>query len=250
MSDEYQIDTIISLEDVHYSPLCPGEKELGILGDVAGKNILELACGGAQNSIALSKWGAHTTAVDFSNRQLSKAKKLVKQEKARVELVLGDIEHLNMFKDSKFDIILSSFGWEFVTNLKICLMECRRMLRMGGLLIIATVHPLAAFEWDQQYKNLMVTNYFNPPIEVWEDTTSYHGQKGLTFFHTIEEMFELITSSGFTIESIKEPYPYPIFEMNELEKRLIPYTGRKWEQIYERLSKVPFSIIYKARKSK
>ena len=79
MTDDYQIDTIISLEDVHYRPVCPAEKELGILGDVAGKNILELACGGAQNSIALSKWGAHTTAVDFSNRQLSKAKKLVKQ---------------------------------------------------------------------------------------------------------------------------------------------------------------------------
>lgn len=249
MSDEYQTETLISLEDVHYSPLCPGEKELGILGNVSGKDILELACGGAQNSIALSKWGAHVTAIDFSDRQLSKAKELTIQERAYVELVLGDIEYLSMFKDSKFDIIISSFGWEFITNLKLCLLECSRILKKGGLLIIGTVHPLAAFEWNQQSKNLMVTNYFNPPVEIWEDTTAYQGHKGMTFFRTIEEMFDLITTSGFTIESIKEPYPYPIPEMNCLEKRTIPYTSHKWEKLYERLSKVPFAIIYKARKS-
>ena len=58
MSDWYQSESRISVDDVHYGPLCPGEKELQIIGDVQGLRALELACGAAQNSIALAKWGA------------------------------------------------------------------------------------------------------------------------------------------------------------------------------------------------
>ncbi|MCH7627075.1 MAG: hypothetical protein IIC83_14240 [Chloroflexi bacterium] len=58
MSDEYQRESRISLDDVHYAPLGPGERELGLIGDVRDMRVLELACGAAQNSIALSKWGA------------------------------------------------------------------------------------------------------------------------------------------------------------------------------------------------
>ena len=70
MSESYQAETFISLSDVHYAPLCPGERELSILGDVGGLRTLELACGAAQNSIALAKWGARATALDLSERQL------------------------------------------------------------------------------------------------------------------------------------------------------------------------------------
>ena len=73
MSESYQADTLISLDDVHYSPLCPGELELGIIGEVRGKRSLEIACGAAQNSIALAKWGARATAVDMSVKQLARA---------------------------------------------------------------------------------------------------------------------------------------------------------------------------------
>ncbi len=65
MSQSYQAESHISLDDVHYAPLGPGERELQIIGDVNGKRVLELACGAAQNSIALAKWGAQLTALDF-----------------------------------------------------------------------------------------------------------------------------------------------------------------------------------------
>ena len=40
MSESYQAETFISLSDVHYAPLCPGERELSILGDVGGLRTL------------------------------------------------------------------------------------------------------------------------------------------------------------------------------------------------------------------
>ena len=52
MSEAYQRDSDISLDDVHYAPFAMGESDLNLLGSVEGKFILELACGAAQTSIA------------------------------------------------------------------------------------------------------------------------------------------------------------------------------------------------------
>ena len=245
MSESYQAETLISLSDVHYSPLCPGEHELGIIGSVSGKRTLELACGAAQNSIALAKRGALPTAVDLSDRQLGQARMLVAQEAVQVNLVQGDAERLGMFADGAFDLAISCFGLEFLPDPAACLRECYRVLRDGGLLVIGTVHPLTAFEWDADAAMLCVTDYFNPPVEIWDEPTQEEGQKGLTFFRTVSEMFALLTSAGFQVEQVSEPMPY---DAADARRREAPYGGAYWESQRERLSRVPFAIVYKARK--
>jgi SAM-dependent methyltransferase len=50
------------------------ESELEILGDVAGKDVLELGCGAAQWSILLAGLGARPVGVDNSERQLEHAR--------------------------------------------------------------------------------------------------------------------------------------------------------------------------------
>ena len=245
MSKSYQAETSISLDDVHYSPLCPGERELHIVGDVSGKRTLELACGAAQNSIALSKWGGQTTAIDLSGQQLAQARNLIAQEDVQVELVQGDAERLGMFADGAFDLVLSCFGLEFLPNPAACLRECYRALRDGGLLVIGTAHPLTAFEWDARAATLRVTDYFNPPLEVWDEPTEEDGQKGVTFFRGFQEMFSMLVEAGFQVEQVVEPAPYDASDERRWET---PYGGTYWESQRERLSRVPFAIVYKARK--
>lgn len=248
MSANYQVETRISLDDVHYAPLCPGERELGILGDVAGKAVLELACGAAQNSIALAKMGAKCVGLDISSGQLAEAGQLVKQEGVEVDLIKADGETLQMFRDGAFDVVISCFGWEFIPDLEACFQECNRVLADDGVLIVGTTHPLSAFEWDTEGQFLVVGDYFRPPFEVWEELEGDTARQGITFFRTVEETFATLVSAGFQVEGIWEPYPYPIDEMTEEEKKAIPYGGPFWEGQYERLSKVPFSIVYRAKK--
>ena len=248
MSDRYQRDAVISTDDVHYGPLIPGEKELRLLGDIRDKRILELACGAAQNSIALAGWGASIIAVDLSSNQLAHARRLVTAKGVDVTLIQADIETLAMFADESFDIILSSNGVEFVADIEKCLREWHRVLRHGACAVVSTVHPLAAFEWDEGRNALLVGNYFNTPIEVWHDVTETDGQRGLTFFRTVEEMFSTLTGVGFSVERVLEPVPYPLHRMTDAEKDAIPYRGSTWESDYRRMSKVPFNIIYVARK--
>ena len=248
ISDRYQRDAVISTDDVHFGPLIPGEREFRLLGDVRGKRVLELACGGAQNAIALAGWGACVTAVDLSSKQLAHARELVKREGVDVVLIQADIERLMMIPDESFDTIVSSNGIEFVTDIDGCLREWHRVLRPGGVAVISTVHPLGAFEWDEGQGALLVGNYFNLPVEVWHDVGETDGQRGLTFFRTVEEMFSTLTGVGFAVERILEPVPYPLHRMTDDEKAKIPYRGTLWEADYERMSKAPFNIIYVARR--
>lgn len=244
MSDSYQADSVISLHDVHYGPFCAGESELNLMGDVRGRRVLELACGAAQNSIALARKGALVTAIDISPRQLDKAAALVRQEGVTVDLLRADMESLGMFRDGAFEVVLSSFGWEFVPELGACLRECRRVLVSDGLLVMCTVHPLTAFEWDEEERALIVDNYFDPPVEVWNETGT--GPDAVTYFHTIDETFQLLRDANFGVERIVEPCPKNIKEMTPEELASLPYRGSYWESQYERLSRVPFSIVYVA----
>lgn len=245
MSPWYQAETNISLDDVHYAPLCPGERELRITGDVQGKRTLEMACGAAQNSIALAKLGATATAIDMSASQLARARELIKRESVSVNLLQADAERLGMFAEGCFDLILTCFGMEFLPDPDACLSECYRTLRNGGALVIGTAHPLTAFEWDSDEGILRVNDYFNPPVEVWDEPTGEDGQKGLTFFRTFSEMFALLTGAGFAVEQVVEPAPY---DLADPRHDRTPYGGEYWESQRDRLSRIPFAIVYKARK--
>src|SRR5437016_8849768 len=55
------------------------EADLHILGEVAGKDVLELGCGAARWSIALAGRGARPVGLDFSARQLQHARRLMQE---------------------------------------------------------------------------------------------------------------------------------------------------------------------------
>ena len=55
------------------------ERELGVLGDVRGLDVLELACGTAYVSAWLARLGARPVAVDLSGEQLATARRLQRQ---------------------------------------------------------------------------------------------------------------------------------------------------------------------------
>ena len=241
MSRTYQADSDISLDDIHYAPFAPGERYYRLLGDVSGKRALELACGGAQNSITLSRWGADVIALDISANQLRHALSVRRETGARFELVAGDMESPSMFRRGSFDIVLSSFGWEFIPDLNRCVAKCAELLKPGGQLVMSTVHPLTAFDWRAQSRVLAVTDYFNPPVEVWDEPATEGREPGLTFFRTIEELVASITGAGLLIDRLLEPCP--------VDGERSPYAGRYWADHWERLRRVPFAVVISARKT-
>ena len=127
--------------------------------------------------------------------------------------------------------------------------ECRALLKPGGLLVVCTTHPLSAFEWDQREGAVLVTDYFSLPVEVWTDPVPEGHEPAVTIFRTFQEMFELITGAGFSVERVLEPYPERLPSEISEDTGGSPYTGEYWEKTRERMLKVPFAIVYVARRA-
>src|ERR671925_1910219 len=68
------------------------ESELQVLGDVSGKDVLELGCGAAQWSILLARRGARAVGLDNSARQLEHARRLIAEAGVDVRLVQAAAE--------------------------------------------------------------------------------------------------------------------------------------------------------------
>ena len=101
--------------------------------------------------------------------------------------------------------------------------------------------PLGAFEWDPEANNLSVTDYFNPPIEIWREQGQ--SNSGVTYFRTIEELFSKISENGFTVKKLMEPKP-----LGPNNENSSPYKGSYWTEFRDRLNSVPFAVVIKAIK--
>jgi len=104
------------------------EAELQVLGDVAGKDVLELGCGAAQWSIALARRGARCVGLDVSQRQLEHAR----AAGAAFPLVCASAEALP-FGDASFDLVFCDWGATAFTDPYLVVPEVARVLRPGGL---------------------------------------------------------------------------------------------------------------------
>jgi len=215
--------------DVHYGPSSPNEKSLKLLGNVRGKHILEIGCGGAQCSIAFAKQGAIVKAIDISSKQLKFAKELAKKNKVKIELYQGDIKSLKVIKSNSQDIVFSAFALQYVDNLLKCFKEVKRVLKKKGLFVFGLDHPMFR---TMNSKTLKIKeSYFKTGKE-------YLG-KFVTYNHTISEIYNKLVGVGFFVEKMIEPDSRKKYSYD-------PWYGL-WDYKPKLLKMFPPTIIFKAK---
>ncbi|UCG36633.1 MAG: methyltransferase domain-containing protein [Candidatus Bathyarchaeota archaeon] len=252
ISKAYQKNVKISLEDIHYGPISPGERDLKLLGNVEGKDVLEMGCGGGQNAIVLAKWGAKSAGVDISEEQIKHARNLAQQQNIEVPFHVGSMEKMEMFSDEIFDIVLSSCAIGYSEDYEQTFREAFRVLRKNGLFVFCVVHPIAnRGRTVKRGKRKLwgLGNYFDRRRRTWtwkyDDTTiaKFDG-----YHRTLQDYFNSIVSAGFIIERILEPEPYPLNKMTDEEKRMIPYYWKGSEREYDVWRRIPYTLLFKTRK--
>lgn len=178
------------------------ESELGVLGEVAGREVLELGCGAAQWSIALAAAGANVTGLDNSARQLEHARELMARTGASFPLVHSSAES-TPFEDASFDIVFCDYGAMAFADPYVTVPEAARILRDGGLLAFLMNTPITDIAWpveaDHPTERFMVDYYgahvIDPPGEPLEYQLPYG------------EWIRLFRANSFAIEDLIEPRP-------------------------------------------
>lgn len=108
---------------------------------VEGKKILEVGVGTGKN-FPFYPEGAKITAVDFSDRMLSRATEKAQRQSMKVNLQQMDAQDLK-FPDNTFDTVLSSFVFCSVPDPIRGLKEVERVCKPGGKVVLLE-HVLSA----------------------------------------------------------------------------------------------------------
>ena len=142
-ADEYQATHGSYLGDAGFlwGPEGLTEDEAGILGDVTGKDVLEVGSGAGQCSRWVRGHGGRGVGIDLSFRQLQHSRRIDDETGVAVPAVLGTATALP-FADDSFDVVFSSFGaLQFVADIGDAVAETARVLRPGGRFAFSITHP-------------------------------------------------------------------------------------------------------------
>jgi len=229
-SAEYQAahDEALTRRPLAWGAYRISESELQVLGDVAGKNVLELGCGGAQWSTALTEIGARCVGLDLSGAQLRHAR----GRRATVALVQASGEQLP-FADASFDIVFCDHGAISFCDPSVIIPEAARTLRARGVLAFCTSTPLLYLTWDaekeKQSRRLQRSYDELGRMQLDEDTIDWVLPPG--------EWIRLLVANRFEIEDLLELQP-PAGATTTYEDFAPPKWARRW----------PAEWIWKARK--
>ena len=175
-ADEYQATHGSFLGDTGFvwGPEGLTEDEARVLGDITGKDVLEVGSGAGQCSRWVWVHGGRSFGLDLSARQLQHSRRLDEETGLVVPSVLGTATNLP-FGQGSFDVVFCSFGaLQFVADIDFAVAETARVLRPGGRFAFSVTHPTRwSFPDDPSEAGLTATSSYwdrTPYVEVDDDS--------------------------------------------------------------------------------
>lgn len=228
---------------------------LRLLGDIKGKEILDLGCGEGYNTRILARMGAKVTGIDFSEEMIRLAKNAEQEEPLGIEYHVADAAHLHVFGDGKFDIVSCFMVYMDFEDIDAVTKEVARVLKSKGYAIISMPHPCFEMSMEEGEKvagwiyermddpedrgeplYVKQTDYFSGgPYELdWKMKRINKHFTTISYKRTLTEYVHTLGKHGLLISDLLEP--------KATEEGMEKYPELK------KLLRVPQSIIFKAVK--
>ena len=187
-------------EEIEWGTYGVPERALSILGDVSGKDVIELGCGTAYFSAWLARRGAHPVGVDVTPAQLETARRMMAETGIEFPLIEADAEDVPV-PDESFDLALSEYGASIWCDPARWIPEAHRLLRPGGELVFLCNTPLATICMPEegQIEERLVRSQFELGRMAWpgeDEGVEHHLGHG--------DMLRLLRETGFDVEGLWE----------------------------------------------
>jgi SAM-dependent methyltransferase len=180
---------------------------LDLLGPVANRQVLEIACGHGRVSRGLASLGASVTGVDVSSAMLAKAQAFEDGDQHGITYLHGDAADPDLLAGKTFNAVVCSFGLSDIDNLDGTLATVRRVLNPGGVFAFSILHPCfpgvdgvsGAWPADGSYYD-----------ERWwqaDGSLSVLRQQVGANHRTLSTYFNALRRHGFALDDLAEPKP-------------------------------------------
>jgi SAM-dependent methyltransferase len=209
------------------------ESQVGVLGDVEGKDVIELGCGTAYFSARLARRGARVVGVDPTPAQLETARRMQREFGLEFPLIEASADDVPL-PDASFDLAFSEHGASTWCDPDQWISEAARLLRPRGELVFMHATPLFT---------LVVPDNGHPTRELRRPhfglrRLQWPGSPGVEFQLPHGEWIRVLRASGFEIEELLELQAPEGAERHPYYTDFSPEWARKW----------PAEEIWKARK--
>lgn len=108
-----------------------------------GLRLLDAGCGGGLVSEPMARLGAKVTGIDAGDANIKAASVHADANAVSVDYRIGAVEGLISAGEDPYDVVLALEVIEHVNDPAVFLTDCARLVRPGGLLIMATLNRTA-----------------------------------------------------------------------------------------------------------
>ena len=228
-----------------------------VIGNVKGKQVLDLSCGEGYNTRILARRGAKVFGVDFSAQMIELAKRVEKKESLGINYRVSDAADLKDFEDGRFDVVTCFMALMDIEHYEDAISEVSRVLKKNGRFVFSITHPCfecgltiegeSIADWKYEGRTegsseeralcLEIKNYFSvAKCDVsWTMERLARPFKTTSFHRTLTDYFQALYKNGFLVMRLIEPKPTSrsVSKYPSLRKHM----------------KIPHSIIFEAIKS-
>lgn len=129
---------------VRYGSSVADESELRLIGDVAGKRVVELGISAPSNAVALASAGARALAVDPSSDRIALLRRQAEAAEVTVQCHQAEVADLGFVTSASIDLVVASHTLSEVDDLARLLRQIHRVLKPEAPFVMAGPHPVAA----------------------------------------------------------------------------------------------------------
>jgi ubiquinone/menaquinone biosynthesis C-methylase UbiE len=203
---------------------------LRLVGDVQGKDLLDLGCGNGYLARKIARHGARVTAVDSSRRMIENAQHHDPENELKILYFEAGANRIDFLQGGSFDTVYANMSLMDIEDAEGAISQVSRVLRISGKFIASISHP--CFDngsknscWLIEHAPLESTFYRKirayripfPNRSPWRIPETNKVQFTTDYHRPLSWYARMLKNVGLAITDLEEPEPTQEFVEKEAD---------------------------------